>query len=275
MSYTESPTVTFKKFAATSGWQNASTEELTNDFLSISNETNLLWDSGWYEERDGKLIDPTTKETIESTVGSGTILDEPEKNVNRELEDWFGTHESGIAVWISPKKEGYYPGEKISIYRIGYKITGEKILLRAHNLFSANFKNPEEIRRFIFTEDDREEVIFAIIDWLENVSAKKIEIKTENSAERRKQAEYFAYQYKAGIPIDKIIFEMTQTRFLGENAISCGGSITTEPSSYTETFTSFFRTDEIDGWHSGVCRVCGSSTWVGPCSICKPCESKL
>jgi len=58
----------------------------------------------------------------------------------------------------------------------------------------------------------------------------------------------------------------------------CGASntsLTSTDSMFTETITPFLSHSEIEGWHNGVCRICESSTWVGPCNICKPCESKL
>jgi len=65
-------------------------------------------------------------------------------------------------------------------------------------------------------------------------------------------------------------FGMDPARF------GCGASNTTIASSfYSETSTPIPIYSEIDSWHGGVCRICGNSTWVGPCSICKPCESKL
>lgn len=40
----------------------------------------------------------------------------------------------------------------------------------------------------------------------------------------------------------------------------------------TEVFN-YFSTDT--GWHNGECMVCHIYTWVGGCSICKPCESSF
>lgn len=35
------------------------------------------------------------------------------------------------------------------------------------------------------------------------------------------------------------------------------------------------RNISTEGWHNGTCRICHVSTWVGPCSICSSCASKL
>ena len=195
MSYTESPVETFKKFANTNGWLRASKEELANDFFSISNETNLLWDSGWYESVNGRLVDPLTGKPINETLGSNPYLDGTEAGVINQLEEWFDKSESGVAVWISPKKENYYPGEKVSIYRIAYKTSGEKALLRSHYLFEADFKNPEDLRRVIFTHDDSEENIFKIISYIDSVSKKTVSIEKDNVEVRKAFADYFAEQF--------------------------------------------------------------------------------
>jgi hypothetical protein len=171
-----------------------------------------------------------------------------------------------------------YPEEKLAIHRIAYDLSGKKVLLSVSHQFKTSFRNPEDIRKFIFTEDDKEESIFEIINWLKKISQKKVaEGASVGLEERRKQAEYFAHQYKSGVSVDRIVFEMTVSRFLGENSISCGGGVTVSGiSSGFENTTPFPTWSEYDiGWHSGTCRVCGISAWVGPCEICQPCASKM
>jgi hypothetical protein len=57
----------------------------------------------------------------------------------------------------------------------------------------------------------------------------------------------------------------------------CGGSNITivNSSSNSETTTPLPIFTEGESWHSGVCRICGVSTLVGPCSICHSCDTKL
>lgn len=203
----------------------ASTEELTADLLSIHHETNLSWDQYVYEEKDGRLFDPIRKRKIAGTANG----DEVEEGVNKQLEEWFLTHDSGIAVWISPRSSAKsYPEEKIIVHRIAYELIDgklnekpKKILFCASHQFKTNFKNPEELRGFIFPEEDKEESIFEIINWLVKVSQKKIETNVQNSEKRRLQAENYARQFQSGTSIEWIIYDMTQTKFLGENPISC------------------------------------------------------
>ena len=223
MSYVESPAETVRKFAASPGWKSASVDEIAADFFSISNETNLNWDQYIYEDRDGRLYDPKRKRIIAGT-GNGDAIEE---GINIQLEQWFYGHDSGIAVWISPRGGGLrpYPDEKIAIHRIAYEPSGKKVLLSASHQFKTNFRNPEELRMFLFTEEDKEESVIEIINWLVNISEKEVETQVDKDSlqRRRAQAEYFAIQYKSGASVDEMIYEMRRKQFLGENSISCGG----------------------------------------------------
>lgn len=273
MSYIESPTETVRKFAQTNGWKTASPDELINDFFSISSETNLTWDQYIYEERDGTLFDPVRKRTVRGTAFGDSV----EEGVNNQLEKWFLSNDSGIAVWISPRGNGTrpYPEEKIAIHRISYKPNGQKVLLCSSHQFKTEFRNPEDIRKFIFTEDDSEESVFEIIAWLKKISEKSVELNPDDTEKRRKQAIFYANQFSNGTPIEYIVYHMEQTGFLGQNPISCGGGNKTTTPSNTESLTVIPSYKESLSWHPGTCRVCGASTWVGPCDICKPCESNF
>lgn len=221
MSYVESPVETVEKFAATPGWKKASIEEISADLFSIGNESNLKWDKYLYFGKNGRLYDPIRKRNVAGTGGNTA-----EEEVIDQLEDWFFTHYSGIAVSISPRSEVLpYPEEKIAIHRIAYDVPGKKVMLCVSHMFKTSFRNPEEIRRFIFTEEDNEESILKIIAWLTTVSEKEVEQNVDQDDLRRrlKQAEYYAYQYKSDVSVNDIIYDMKQSRFLGENSISCGG----------------------------------------------------
>jgi hypothetical protein len=231
MSYTETPTNTLRKFDANENWRSSSIDVLAADFLSINCEANLFLNPAFYEERSGKLWDPVRKMHVAGTANG----DEIEENIIHQLEDWFITHDSGIAVWISPRKEPSknhpgYPEEQITIYRIAYRLDpnnllkSPKILFYTSHQFNKKFNNPEEIRKVIFPEEDSEQAIFDILSWLKKVSQKDVQTKIVDLKERQKNAEYFAYQYRSGIPMDRIIREMRQTNFLGNNPIGCGAS---------------------------------------------------
>ena len=277
MSYIESPVETLTRLTETSDWIDISSlEALAGDLLVSRAESKLEWFTCYYEDRGGILFEPERGPIIGTDGGVSA-----QKNFNSELQNWFLTHDSGIAVGISPKGGRFqHPDNQIQIYRIAYELIDggldgvEKVLLCAFHQFSFNFKNPEEIRRFIFTEEDNEGSIFEIIDWLANISQKKIEQTINNPKEKREQALYYASLLKSGIDPREVFQQMRQFEFLGQNPIGCAPANTAGGFSYSETVTSTLGFD-TEGWHGGTCRICHASTWVGPCNICKPCEAKL
>jgi hypothetical protein len=253
----ETPVETFRKFAKTPGWKNAPEKVIASDLFSMNNESNLFLNPSFYEERDGRLFDPVRERIVAGTADG----DEVEEGVIKQLEDWFLTHNSGIAVWISPRGNGIrpYPEEQITIYRIAYKANRQKVLLLTSHQFKANFRNPEEIRKFIFPEEDREKSIFEILGWLKRTSQKRVETSLSNVEERKKRAEYYAHQYVSGTPIEWIAYDMTQTGFLGENPIGCGGNTTiTSFFSFTETTTLTFGFEDQYGSLTFSCPKCGA-----------------
>lgn len=257
MSYAESPVETVKKFAKTTEWQRASVEVITSDFFCISNKTNLEWDPYYYEEKEGKMFDPVRQKFVKDSAGN----DQVEKSVNDQLEKWFLSHESGLAVWISPRGGNWqYPEEKIAIHRIAYKINGQKVLLCSSHQFNTRFKNPEEIRRFIFTEDDKEESVFEIIKMLQKISQKKVGIGARKDLkESWALAQNYAREYISGTPIETIIYHMTQTEFLGQNPIGCAGTSTlTSVLNPTETITLAFGYQDEYGSLQFACPKCGA-----------------
>jgi len=142
MSYAESPTETFIKFAQTPAWRNATEDVLAADFLSMSNESNLFLNPSVYEEKNGRLWDPVRRRNV---AGSAINADPIEENVISQLESWFLSHESGIGVYISPRrrqtaKHPGYPEEQVTIYRIAYKSNLEKVLLYTSHQFKAEFR---------------------------------------------------------------------------------------------------------------------------------------
>lgn len=257
MSYIETPTQTLEKFAKNPTWNSEPIEVLATDFFSIGNETNLLWNPYFYEEKDGRLFDPIRKKQIAGTANEDVV----EEGINKQLEDWFLSHESGLGVWISPRGGGArpYPEEQITIYRIAYKLNGDKVLLCSSCQFKADFKNPEDIRRFVFTEDDQEKSVFEIISWLQKTSQKEVKIGLSDTTEKRRQAEFYAFQYKSGVSIEEIAYQMRQDRFLGENPIGCRGTKSSNSSSSINTESVNSNTESGDGLGPSefTCPACG------------------
>ena len=69
-------------------------------------------------------------------------------------------------------------------------------------------------------------------------------------------------------------FESILREILGQFSVSCPPAKSLG-NSLTDFLMGSSLITEIGDWHHGICRVCGVSAWVGPCSICKPCESKF
>ena len=168
----EAPTETLHRFAKDASWLSQPVETIANDLKSSGNESRREWDAFYYEEREGHLFDPVRGKNIVGTDGG----DEAQKRVNKELEDWFITHDSGIAARISPRGGMYhYPDEQIEIYRITYTWPDlQKKLFCSFRGFHAYLQNPEEIRQVIFTEDDSEYAIFEIIGWVEKSPRRRL-----------------------------------------------------------------------------------------------------
>lgn len=272
----ERPTETLQRFAKDANWLSQPIEIIANDLKSSANESRHEWDAFYYEEKNGHLFDPVRNQNIIGIDGN----DETQRKINRELEDWFLSHDSGIAVRISPSGGMWnYPDEQIEIYKIAYNFPDlQKKLFCSFRQFRASLQNSEEIRQFIFTEEDSEEALLEIIKWVEVKSQKEVEKNLRNEKLRSDQSYYYATMLKS-CSDPRFVFEnMTQTGFLGEYSIGCGGSISTSSASIIESpilssTNEIF--DNLNGWHDGTCRNCGVNTWVGPCNICAPCASRM
>jgi hypothetical protein len=270
MSYAETPPETFIKFDQNPQWRNSPKPVLTADFLSANGESNLLWTPFYYEEKDGKLYDPVREKFVAGSANG----DKVEEGIITQLQEWFLTHESGIGVWISPKGDGVRPyfDDQITIYRIAYKNIDsdqplQKVLMLSWHQFNTEFRNPEEIRQFIFTEDDNEESILKIIKWLKKVSQKAISDNCGDLVERREKAEYYADLYKSNTPMYELAYQMDQTGFLGKNPIGC-------PLNYSNSIRELTASNKIiEGTYCKNCGVCGAviEMYITPGYTCKSC----
>lgn len=159
------------------------------------------------------------------------------------------------------------------LHRISYTFDGKKAIQNSVILFNADFENPELLRQTFFTQADTEENISNILQWVAEKSKQRIELPGDELA-ARKQSIYYVEMFQRGVPREYIVEDMRRTGFLGENPISCPG-VSTSFSNLIDSRASISLVSEVQGWHDGMCRVCGNHTWVGPCSICKICESKF
>jgi len=267
MSYIETPERTVLRFSES--WsEQISSNRLIANFISLNKETNREPDTYYFWVENGALIDPETGKPILDSVLPGVEMD-----VAKELQTWSNKNEEGLAFWISPSLEDSYPCAKVILHRIAYTFDRRKAVLNSVILFDAEFEKPELLRKTLFTQADTEENISNILAWVIEKSNTQIS-DPQNEVEVRRQAVYFAEMFQRGMSREYIIEEMRRTGFLGENSISCAGG-TTSFSNLIDSRASIFLLGDGQGWHDGSCRICGISTWVGPCNICQPCASKL
>jgi len=266
MSYTEAPEKTVLRFSES--WnEQAASHRLIANFISLNKETNREPDTYCFSVENGILIDPETGRQILDSIVPGI-----EKDVAMQLQSWAAENDEGLAFWISPPSPNIYPCAKTILHRIAYTLEGKRVILNSAILFDAELENPEILRQTLFTQPDTEENIAKILSWIAEKSDKSTTI-IKNEAEVRQRASYFAEMVQRGISREIVIEEMKRSGFLGQNPISCPGvSATFSDLTVSRSSITVFGEGE---WHQGTCRICGSSTWVGPCSICKPCESKL
>ena len=242
----EKPVQTLERFAKTSDWiQRSSLDALAGDLLVGQAESKLQWFACVYEDRSGVLYDSVMDGPIVGTEGGVSA----QREFNNELQKWFLSNETGLAVGISPKGGKFrHPDNQIQIYRIAYEWTKndegklldqKKVLLCAFHQFDFDFSNPEEIRRFIFPQEDSEEGIIEIIKWLKSISKKKVEDSLKNSPENISAAYGYATQLKNGVDPIYVFTQMDQSNFLGDNEIGCAGIDIAGGFGYTETMTPF------------------------------------
>jgi len=248
MSYAETPKDTVKRFSRS--WDSTDHESLIAELISVAKETNREPDTYHFEVNiDGRIIDPNTKRPILEFITEGE-----EKDVARKLEEWASQNHEGMALWISPKKEGVYPCPKVIMHKIAYLPNGTKTVLNSVILFEAEIENPRYKRKTLYTLPDSEENIFRILSWINRKS--KEEINTETTQKTSKErAIYYADQIQSGISHYQVIQEMQRSGFLGENSISCPGGSTF--SGIVESNSSIFSIDAGGGKFVNNCGTCG------------------
>lgn len=268
MLFTEASEKTVLRFSET--WnEQISSNRLVANLVSLNKETNREADTYHFLVKEGVLIDPETGKEVLDFITPGV-----EKDVARELQSWAASNDEGLAFWISPPLADVYPCAKTILHRIAYTSEGKKVVLNSTILFDAEFEKPEILRQTLFIQPDSEENIAKILSWISEKAESNPAV-VKNETEVRQKAVYFAEMVQKGIPKEYIIEEMRRTGFLGQNSISCAGGGTSTFSNLLDSRSTLNIYGNIEGWHSGTCRVCGAAGWVGPCSICKPCESKL
>jgi hypothetical protein len=262
MANIENPKDTVTRFSKS--WSSQNPNSLLAEFVSIHKETNRKPDNYHFIVKYNVIIDPNTNRPILDFIEEGV-----EKDIARDLQEWAGKTEEGLALWISPKKEEVYPCPKVIIHRIAYNQNGEKIVLNSAILFESEIKNPTYKRKTLYTLPDKELNIFKILNWIERKSGQKTHLDSDLAYS---QAIYYRSQILSGVSRDFIIDEMQRSGFLGENSISCAGSST--PLNTLNSGEIKSSNIVLEGTYARNCGVCGApiNAYITPGYVCASCK---
>lgn len=283
----EKPADTLRRYFKTTGWnpKNTNREHLASQFVSASDESNGRSNFNYLEITNGKLINPEDNTNFLDSLNENTALEKTEKDVARQISKWSHDSNEGIALWISPKLEGVYPGEKAVIYRIAYVMDPEfnllrKVLITSTILFDADLSNKTNLRGIILTFPDEEQKIIDILQWIKDKSVKERETYYITPTQTRQMAYKYVDLYLAGVSESFIIEQMQKDKFLGNNPMSCPPSMSGISgysfSNTTDWYGYTFSNETNWSYHIGTCaNCCTTNVEVGPCEICKVCEKIL
>jgi hypothetical protein len=260
--------------------------QITENVASEIHETNRSPDPYIFIIDNGKLL-PPNREPFE--IERDSYLGWLEAIAFESIENWANQNETGMVFWFSPPFPGKYPNAKVVASEILHSSEGEKVLmnraivldidtktlLQATNRFTGKlglkkFRNPEDLRANpIFTsQNEMAALMEEITPYTEQTkligSGRDLVLKTEtyskltiiNSSQQLVYSQVHSIAESEGL--------------MGQHKGSC-------PTAGKTAFERFSEGNSNGKWeyHSGVCRVCGNSTDVGPCSICKTCEKRF
>jgi len=266
-------------------WSGLHPDTVKGYATTVYKESHRLQDNWEFSIGDEGLFDIPRNKYVHDVVKEfphpNLYLRELEDNIIEAMDSWAISDQEGYLVWITPSFEDHYPSHKIEILHKSYT---ERKTLNAAILFDGNqdiclraakeifpelknLENVEELRRSLVTRDNLDiGFILKIVD--------PYIPKDKNLKQVPKEVfDYIANLAISGVDQRYIALEMQRLEVTGQFSFSCPGgkglmSLLEENSLNINQITK-------DGWHDGTCRVCGSSAWVGPCNICKPCESKF
>ena len=270
--------------------------QLVENIASDSHETRRFPDPYIFLLRDKKLLTPNGI-IIENNIQNDSVLNSAEFKAFLEIQDWADSNDEGTAFWFSPPFFGKYDKGKVVASQILYDLDGQKILFNraivldvdTETIFSiANnisektgselITNPELLRQTpIFSGHN---LLKALLDEISTYTdqSQMVENGTDIDSKTVTYSKLLVIEKMSGFVYsntsDSQYFYAHQIAeeqgLIGKHIGSCG-------SGKISAFEAFSNQDGIEKWdyHSGVCRVCGNSTEVGPCSICRTCEKKF
>ena len=270
--------------------------QLVENIASDSHETRRIPDPYIFLVKDKKIL-TLNGEIIEKSIRNDSNLDSMELKAFLEIQEWAENNNEGTAFWFSSPFPGkydkgkvvasqilHYYEQKILFNRaIDLDVDSKTIISIANNISEKAGPNlivdSEELRQTpLFFGHDRLKALLNEISAYTNQS-QMVEEGTDIDSKTVTYSKLLLIEKMSGFlysnTSDSQYFYAHQIAkeqgLIGKHIGSCGQS------GKLSAFEAFSKSGSQEKWdyHSGVCRVCGNSTEVGPCSICKTCEKKF
>lgn len=270
--------------------------QLVENIASDSHETRRFPDPYIFLIRDKKLLTPNGG-IIENNIRNDSDIDSAELKAFMKIQDWAESCDKGTAFWFSLPFWGKYDKGKVVASQI-YNLGGEKILFNraidldvdgktiisiANNISEITgsdlITDPELLRQTpIFSGRDLLKVLLDEISpytdqnqMVEKGTDIDSKIETYSKLQVIEKMSGFLYSNTSDSQYSYAHQIAEEQGLIGKHIGSCGQS------GKLSAFEAFSEGGGQEKWeyHSGVCRVCGNSTEVGPCSICRTCEKKF
>lgn len=270
--------------------------QLVENIASDSHETRRIPDPYIFLVKDKKIL-TLNGEVIEKSIRNDSSLDSMELKAFLEIQDWAENNNQGTAFWFSPPFPGKYDKGKVVASQI-YNFDNQKVLFNRNIVLDVNSKtilliannisekmgsdlinDPELLRQTpIFSEHNQLEVL------LDEISAytdqnQMVEEGTDIDSKTVTYSKLLVIEKTSGFLYSNTSDSQylyahqiaEEEGLIGKHIGSCGQGVK------LSAFEAFSEGGVQEKWsyHSGVCRVCGNSTEVGPCSICRTCEKKF
>lgn len=270
--------------------------QLVENIASDSHETRRIPDPYIFLVKGKKLL-TLNGEIIEESIRNDSDIDSAELKAFLEIQEWAENNNEGTAFWFSPPFPGKYDKGKVVTSQILHDCDKQKILFNraidldvdGKTIISIAGSISEKIGSELTTDQEllRQTPIFSgcnlLKALLDEISAytdqsQMVETGTDIDSKVETYSKLLVIEKMSGFVYSSTsdsqylyVHQIAEEQgLIGKHIGSCG-------SSKLSAFEAFSNEGGIEKWdyHSGVCRVCGNSTEVGPCSICRTCEKKF
>jgi len=235
---------------------------------SYSLETQRIPDPWPYVVKYGKLYSPVTGEPAENSITRNNSIEESEYRAFRQIQGWAVEAEGGTAVWIS-RASRHDLSTKIVLSEIAYTLSEKQLFNRGVCLDMDDAGCLSFAKRLGLATDITAEELVANPVFPRLTMPELVAIVSEYVP---RQAELIVKGEDLVIKENlKAAIALGRPAPMGPYNSSCG------PGANSAFNAMYSNSQHSENWsyHSGICRVCGESTSVGPCNICKVCEKRF